>query len=177
MEEKPIAEIGIGDRDVEDVLFPADVKRRLKPGLVAILVDLFFNVLEDRLPRAKLFFILHSGSLNFHRNIHNCGKPCSLAEGGSTKAREIIAFRKTDFKRVKKRRGMMGLEVEADPELGLELAVGLESERVRDVGPAQFFNPFDMNRESQQEELDAPAVGADGVQDNRRGGGVGGRRG
>src|SRR4030042_3183839 len=109
MEGKPIAEIGIGDLDVEDVLFPADVKRRLKQGLVAILVDLFFNVLEDLLPRVNLFFILHSGSLNFHRNIHNCGKPCSLAEGGSAKAREIIAFRKTDFKRVKKRRKNGGI--------------------------------------------------------------------
>jgi hypothetical protein len=109
MEGKPIAEVGIGDLDVEDVLLVADVKRRLKPGLVAILVDLFFNVLEDLLPRVRLFFILHSGSLNFHRNIHNCGKPCSLAEGGSAKAREIIAFRKTDFKRVKKRRKNGGI--------------------------------------------------------------------
>jgi hypothetical protein len=79
---------------------------------------------------------LHSGLLNFHRNIHNCGKPCSFAETASAKAKRIIALRKTDFKRIKKEawgiagEGEMGRsEVEADPELGLELAVALERER------------------------------------------------
>src|SRR4030042_1928120 len=172
---KPIAEVGVGYLDVEDVFFLADVKGGLKPGLVAFLVDPFFYPLEELLPRVKFIFILHIGLLYFHRNIHNCGKPCRLAEAASAKARGIIAFRKTDFKSVLERGrdwvrppscGQRSSEVEADPELGLEFPVGLDGEGIGQMAPAQLFDPFDMDRETQQEELDAAAVGPDGVAAN-----------
>jgi hypothetical protein len=56
---EPIAEIGIGDLDIEDVFFLADVERWLEPGFIAVGVDLFFDVQKNLQPTVKFFFILH----------------------------------------------------------------------------------------------------------------------
>jgi hypothetical protein len=88
MEGQPIPEIRVGNLDVKDVFFAADIKGRLEPGFIAVLVNFFFDVLEELQPTVKFFFILHRRSLDFHRNFHNCGKTFRFCWGTSAKARK-----------------------------------------------------------------------------------------
>jgi hypothetical protein len=76
MKGKPVLEIRIRDLDIKAAFLLADVRRGLKPGLVAVLVDLLLKVLDDLNPRVCLFFHLRPDELFFHRIFHNCGKVC-----------------------------------------------------------------------------------------------------
>jgi len=80
MKRKPIFEIGIGDFDIEEIFFLADIGGWFKPSFVTILINSFLNRFEDLKPRINFFFYFHDNLQDFHRNFHSCGKPSSIAD-------------------------------------------------------------------------------------------------
>ena len=98
MKREPVSEIGIGDFDVEAVLFPADVGGRLEPCFVAVVVDPFLDFVKNPVPMIKFFFALHDDALDFHSFFHRCGKTLPLLHLFPGESLPIIAPLKPDFK-------------------------------------------------------------------------------